>query len=119
MPDSINQVSLFAAFTAGFLSFVSPCVLPLVPSYVSYITGLSVEELAQVETRQRFRRTIIVNSLLFIAGYLWVNWQVTEHLAALPTPSAPSRLTAIVAIAIPRMPAPPHRPGRATGRVGS
>lgn len=69
MPDSINQVSLFAAFTAGFLSFVSPCVLPLVPSYVSYITGLSVEELAQVETRQRFRRTIIVNSLLFIAGF--------------------------------------------------
>lgn len=69
MPESIHQVSLFAAFTAGFLSFVSPCVLPLVPSYVSYITGLSVEDLAKAEARHRFRRTIVVNSLLFIAGF--------------------------------------------------
>ncbi len=69
MPDSIQQISLFAAFSAGLLSFVSPCVLPLVPSYVSYITGLSVEELAKVEARQRYRRTIVVNSLLFIAGF--------------------------------------------------
>ena len=46
MTDSVQQISLFAAFTAGLLSFVSPCVLPLVPSYISYITGLSVEQLA-------------------------------------------------------------------------
>ncbi len=69
MPDSIQHISLFAAFTAGLLSFVSPCVLPLVPSYVSYITGLSVEQLASVEVRHRFRRAIVLNSLLFIAGF--------------------------------------------------
>jgi len=69
LSESIHQISLFAAFTAGFLSFVSPCVLPLVPSYVSYITGLSVEQLSSVEARGRFRRVIIVNSLLFIAGF--------------------------------------------------
>ncbi len=69
MLDSVQQVSWFAAFTAGFLSFVSPCVLPLVPSYVSYITGLSVEQLADADARNRFRSAIMVNSLLFIAGF--------------------------------------------------
>ncbi len=69
MMDSFNQVSLLAAFSAGFLSFVSPCVLPLVPSYLSYITGLTVEELADVQERVRFRKAIMVNALLFIAGF--------------------------------------------------
>ena len=67
--DAISQVSLFAAFTAGLLSFISPCVLPLVPSYLSYITGLSVENLANADERQRFQAVIILNSLLFIAGF--------------------------------------------------
>jgi cytochrome c-type biogenesis protein len=66
---SVQQISLFAAFAAGLLSFVSPCVLPLVPSYISYITGLSVERLSDVSEGQRFRKTIMVNSLLFIAGF--------------------------------------------------
>lgn len=67
--DSITQVSLFAAFSAGLLSFISPCVLPLVPSYLSYITGLSVENLAKVEERERFKSAILFNALLFIAGF--------------------------------------------------
>jgi cytochrome c-type biogenesis protein len=67
--DAISQISLFAAFTAGLLSFISPCVLPLVPSYLSYITGLSVENLANAEERVRFQSVIILNSLLFIAGF--------------------------------------------------
>ncbi len=67
--ESIQQISLLAAFTAGLLSFISPCVLPLVPSYVSYITGLSVEQLASEEERHRYRRVIILNSLLFIGGF--------------------------------------------------
>lgn len=69
MSDSIQQISLFAAFAAGLLSFVSPCVLPLVPSYVSYITGLSIERLTDASERQRFRKTIVLNSLLFIGGF--------------------------------------------------
>lgn len=67
--DSISHISLFAAFTAGLLSFISPCVLPLVPSYLSYITGLSVENLAKVEERERFKSAITLNALLFIAGF--------------------------------------------------
>jgi cytochrome c-type biogenesis protein len=69
MNDSIQQISLFAAFAAGLLSFVSPCVLPLVPSYISYITGLSVERLSDPAERRRFRISIMLNSLLFIAGF--------------------------------------------------
>ena len=67
--DAISQISLFAAFSAGLLSFISPCVLPLVPSYLSYITGLSVENLAKVEERERFKSAIMVNAILFIAGF--------------------------------------------------
>ncbi|MGI9076068.1 MAG: cytochrome c biogenesis CcdA family protein [Gemmatimonadaceae bacterium] len=51
------------SFTAGLLSFLSPCVLPLIPSYVSFITGLSLEDI------QRSRRVTLVHSLLFIAGF--------------------------------------------------
>jgi cytochrome c-type biogenesis protein len=58
-----------AAFIAGLLSFVSPCVLPLVPSYLMYITGLSLDQLSDSAERQRLRKTIVVNSLLFIAGF--------------------------------------------------
>ena len=67
--NSVSQVSLFAAFSAGLLSFISPCVLPLVPSYLSYITGLSVEKLSNIEEREHFKSLIIMNSLLFIAGF--------------------------------------------------
>ena len=65
----ISQITLLAAFGAGLLSFVSPCVLPLVPSYVSYITGLSIDQLRDTSGRHQFRQTIIVNSLLFIGGF--------------------------------------------------
>lgn len=69
MSQSISQISLVAAFSAGLLSFVSPCVLPLVPSYISYITGLSIEQLTDAGTRSRFKAAIVVNALLFIAGF--------------------------------------------------
>jgi len=69
MTQSIPQISLIAAFSAGLLSFVSPYVLPLVPSYISYITGLSVEQLTDVSERVKFKKAIVLNSLLFIAGF--------------------------------------------------
>lgn len=69
MTESVPQISLIAAFSAGLLSFVSPCVLPLVPSYISYITGLSVEQLTDASEREKFKKAIVLNSLLFIAGF--------------------------------------------------
>ena len=62
MEDS-TTVGVAIAFTAGLLSFLSPCVLPLIPSYVTFVTGLSLEDV------QRSRRTAVVHSLLFIAGF--------------------------------------------------
>ena len=51
------------SFTAGLLSFLSPCVLPLIPSYVTFITGLSLEDV------QRARRAALVHSILFVLGF--------------------------------------------------
>lgn len=69
MLDSLPQTSLLAAFLAGLLSFVSPCVLPLVPSYLMYITGLSLNQLTDAAERRLKRTAIVVNALLFIAGF--------------------------------------------------
>jgi cytochrome c-type biogenesis protein len=56
-------LGFIVAFTAGLLSFLSPCVLPLVPSYVGFITGMTLPE---VSGR---RRTALIHALLFIAGF--------------------------------------------------
>jgi cytochrome c-type biogenesis protein len=56
-----------AAFIAGVLSFLSPCVLPLVPGYVSLISGTSVEVLAAQE--RRLLRSVMLNSVMFIIGF--------------------------------------------------
>jgi len=62
-----DQVTLFVAFLGGTFSFLSPCVLPLFPSYLSFITGISVEELSA--NKSRTLKPILENSLLFIAGF--------------------------------------------------
>ncbi|MCI0528598.1 MAG: cytochrome c biogenesis protein CcdA [Nitrospira sp.] len=67
--ETTQTVSLMVAFSAGLLSFISPCVLPLVPSYLAYITGLSLEELTQEGQDRQVRWTTIKNSTLFILGF--------------------------------------------------
>lgn len=64
-----SNVSFPLAFLAGVLSFLSPCVLPLVPSYVSFITGISFEDLKEGTDRKKIRFLTITNSLAFIAGF--------------------------------------------------
>lgn len=65
----MTDVSFPMAFLAGILSFLSPCVLPLVPSYVSFITGASFEDLTGAVDRKRIRFLTITNSLAFILGF--------------------------------------------------
>ncbi|HSG06578.1 MAG TPA: cytochrome c biogenesis protein CcdA, partial [Nitrospiria bacterium] len=65
MLEAPQEVSFSIAFMAGFLSFISPCVLPLVPGYVSFVTGLSVEELADPNRSGYIRWVALKNSLLF------------------------------------------------------
>jgi len=57
------------AFAAGMLSFLSPCVLPLVPPYLVYLTGTSLERLADAEAEPQVRRETIVAALLFVLGF--------------------------------------------------
>jgi len=56
-------LGLFVAFAAGLLSFLSPCVLPLVPSYIGFLTGMTLPELTGR------RRVALAHALLFIAGF--------------------------------------------------
>lgn len=69
-----SELSVAVAFGAGVVSFLSPCVLPLFPSYLSFITGLTFDELAAPgpAARARVRRLTIVHSLLFILGFMLV-----------------------------------------------
>jgi cytochrome c-type biogenesis protein len=62
-----ESVGLAVAFSAGLLSFLSPCVLPLFPSYLSFITGMSVERLADDAAGVRARA--VAHSVAFIAGF--------------------------------------------------
>lgn len=61
---------ILTAFSAGLLSFFSPCILPLIPAYLSFITGLSTEELkTSGEKEPEKTRSILPESLLFILGF--------------------------------------------------
>jgi cytochrome c-type biogenesis protein len=66
--DVMDNVTLIPAFAAGVASFISPCVLPLVPGYISFISGVSLEQLRQDQT-ESVRRSVILTSLVFIAGF--------------------------------------------------
>jgi cytochrome c-type biogenesis protein len=63
------NVTIAAALAAGMLSFLSPCVLPLVPPYLIYLTGTSLERFADAETKPQVRRETIVAAVLFVLGF--------------------------------------------------
>jgi len=63
------DITYWIAFTAGILSFVSPCVLPLIPSYLTYITGLSFNQLDEAHPGARVRLTVLLHTLCFIFGF--------------------------------------------------
>jgi cytochrome c-type biogenesis protein len=61
--NEVQSVGIAISFAAGILSFLSPCVLPLIPSYVTFVTGLTLEDV------QRSRRIALIHSLLFVLGF--------------------------------------------------
>ncbi|RIU96273.1 cytochrome c biogenesis CcdA family protein [Oceanobacillus picturae] len=66
----MSEVNIFIAFSAGFLSFISPCVLPLFPVFISYITGMSVSELK--EDNKNFNVKSTMHTLFFLLGFSFV-----------------------------------------------
>ncbi len=68
----MDNISIVSAFFAGILSFLSPCVLPLIPSYVSFITGISLKDFSDKQRRTETTMITLINSLAFIAGFTFV-----------------------------------------------
>lgn len=64
-----QEVTLLAAFAAGFLSFVSPCVLPLIPGYISFISGLTLEEMQGKVEAKSSRAAVMTASIAFVLGF--------------------------------------------------
>ena len=65
----IHDVSIPAALIAGLISFLSPCVLPLVPPYLIYLTGATIEHVAHRETVSSSRRAVMVSAVMFVLGF--------------------------------------------------
>ena len=64
----MSEIGYISAFLGGLLSFLSPCVLPLIPSYVSFITGISFEDF-KTGDKARIRKLTLINSLAFVTGF--------------------------------------------------
>lgn len=69
MLQQAADITYLVAFSAGFLSFVSPCVLPLIPSYMTFITGLSFAQLDESHPKTEVRLTVLTHSLVFVLGF--------------------------------------------------
>jgi cytochrome c-type biogenesis protein len=65
----IHDVSIPAALIAGLVSFLSPCVLPLVPPYLIYLTGATIEHVANDETESSSRRAVMISAVMFVLGF--------------------------------------------------
>jgi cytochrome c-type biogenesis protein len=68
----MQNITIVAALLAGMLSFLSPCVLPLVPPYLVYLTGTSMENLADAEHKSRLRGRTLLAALVFVLGFTTV-----------------------------------------------
>lgn len=65
----IHDVSIPAALAAGVISFLSPCVLPLVPPYLIYLTGATIEHVANDEEPRASKRAVMLSALVFVLGF--------------------------------------------------
>src|SRR2546421_7334905 len=72
----MQNVTLFAAFLAGVLSFISPCVLPLIPGYLSFVSGVTLEEMrggpggaVAAVPAAGARRKAVIRSIAFVLGF--------------------------------------------------
>jgi cytochrome c-type biogenesis protein len=64
-----QEVTVLTSFIAGFLSFISPCVLPLIPGYISFISGLTLEEMQGTAMTNTSRSRVLAASIAFVLGF--------------------------------------------------
>lgn len=77
--DTLKNMGLVIAFSAGLLSFLSPCILPLIPAYVSFITGMSLKELSaknnnenslgKTQSKFKVKTTVLSRGSMFVLGF--------------------------------------------------
>jgi len=66
----VKEVSLVMAFSAGLLTFLSPCIFPLIPAYISFVTGVSIDELANARGERTYLNSrVFIEMVLFIFGF--------------------------------------------------
>ena len=93
--NQMADINIGIAFAAGFASFISPCCLPLYPSYLSIITGMSVNDLKNEQNRKEVRFRTMTHTLAFILGfsavYYTLGWggPVRGVLHGIPGPDSP------------------------------
>ena len=63
------DVSFFGALIAGFVSFISPCVLPLIPGYLSFISGVAVDKLHDAQSKKDNLKKVLRSSIFFVLGF--------------------------------------------------
>lgn len=64
-----ENISYIVAFVAGLLTYLSPCLLPLIPAFIAYITGISFSDIKDKDKKKELRKKTVAHSLLFIAGF--------------------------------------------------
>jgi cytochrome c-type biogenesis protein len=98
----MGSVTLFAAFLAGVLSFVSPCVLPLIPGYLSFVSGVTLEEMrggaALTAPTPGARRKAVISSIAFVLGFSLVFISLGASASAVGT-YLMARLTVLAKVA--------------------
>ena len=69
LSQGLTLSALLFSLLMGVVSFASPCILPLIPSYVSYITGISYDELVSQDSRRKNMNTTLLHSVVFVVGF--------------------------------------------------
>jgi len=79
MIESLGNIPIVASFFAGILTFISPCILPLIPAYITFITGIALE---QLDDKKNVKQ-ILINSLIFVSGFslVFVLLGLLQHLS--------------------------------------
>lgn len=65
----MDSVGIFTAFIAGVISFLSPCILPLIPGYISFISGVSIDEMKEFSNKKTVNRIVLLNTIFFTLGF--------------------------------------------------
>jgi len=68
----MENLSAFASFTAGLLSFLSPCILPLIPAYLSFVSGVSLAEMRNESPASHAMNRVFLNAVFFVLGFSFV-----------------------------------------------